>query len=104
MQYDFHGPRPIRPRSWWSWERPKRSACSINISVAFGTSIPTSITVVETRTWISPALKRRMIASFSSNQPSVEQPHGELGEDVLLEMAGHVRRRLQVDHFRLLHE
>src|SRR5213595_642544 len=47
MPYDFHGPRPTRPRSWWSWERPKRSACSINISVPFGTSIPTSITVVE---------------------------------------------------------
>src|SRR5213595_642548 len=47
MPYDFHGPRPTRPRNWWSWERPKRSACSINISVAFGTSIPTSTTVIE---------------------------------------------------------
>ena len=42
-------PRPTRPRSWCSWARPKRSACSITITVAAGTSTPTSITVVATR-------------------------------------------------------
>ena len=42
-------PRPTRPRSWCSWARPKRSACSITITVASGTSTPTSITVVATR-------------------------------------------------------
>ena len=36
-------PRPTRPRSWCSCERPKRSACSITITVALGTSTPTSI-------------------------------------------------------------
>ena len=43
-------PRPTRPRSWWSWARPKRSAPSTIISVALGTSTPTSITVVATST------------------------------------------------------
>ena len=29
-------PRPTRPRSWWSWAMPKRSASSMTITVAFG--------------------------------------------------------------------
>ncbi len=29
-------PRPTRPRNWWSWARPKRSACSITITDGFG--------------------------------------------------------------------
>ena len=49
-----------RPRSWWSWARPKRSACSTIMRVALGTSTPTSMTVVETRTWVSPRSKRAM--------------------------------------------
>ena len=32
--------RPTRPRSWWSWAMPKRSASSITITVASGTSTP----------------------------------------------------------------
>lgn len=59
-------PRPTRPRSWWSWETPKRSASMITMAVAFGTFTPTSMTVVATRTWVSPAAKRRMTASLSS--------------------------------------
>ena len=47
-------PRPTRPRSWWSCARPKRSACSITMIVASGTSTPTSITVVATSTCASP--------------------------------------------------
>jgi hypothetical protein len=58
-------PRPTRPRSWWSWASPNRSACSITISVALGTSTPTSITVVATSTPSSPAAKRAITASFS---------------------------------------
>ena len=38
----------------------------MSITVAFGTSMPTSITVVATSTSISPSRKRRMIASRSS--------------------------------------
>ena len=41
---------PTRPRSWCSWEIPKRSAFSTSITVALGTSMPTSITVVATST------------------------------------------------------
>ena len=52
-------PRPTRPRSWCSWETPKRSAPSITITVALATSIPTSITVVATSTSVSPAAKAR---------------------------------------------
>ena len=58
-QYDCSAPRPTRPRSWWSWARPKRSASWTIMIVAFGTSTPTSITVVATRTSISPRVEAR---------------------------------------------
>ena len=45
------------PRSWCSCASPNRSACSITMMVASGTSTPTSITVVATRTFVSPFLK-----------------------------------------------
>ena len=64
-QYDCAFPLPTRPRSWWSCARPKRSAFSITITVAFGTSTPTSTTVVETNTWISFFEKRSIISFFS---------------------------------------
>ena len=66
MQKDRCGPRPTRPRSWCSCARPKRSASSMSITLAFGTSIPTSITVVATSTSSSPAAKACMVASRSS--------------------------------------
>ena len=46
---------------------PKRSASSTTITVAFGTSTPTSITVVAMSTWSSPARKRPITASFSAD-------------------------------------
>ena len=49
-QVDFRAPRPTRPRNWCSCARPKRSACSTTMIVASGTSTPTSMTVVATRT------------------------------------------------------
>ena len=63
-------PRPTRPRSWWSCARPKRSASWTIMIVAFGTSTPTSITVVATSTSSSPRLERapsrsRRSAGFS---------------------------------------
>ena len=68
-QYDCSAPRPTRPRSWCSCARPKRSASWTIITVAFGTSTPTSITVVATSTSSSRALNRairsRRSAGFS---------------------------------------
>jgi len=58
-------PRPTRPRSWCSADRPNRSAFSMTMTVAFGTSTPTSMTVVETSTSSSPALNLCMTSSFS---------------------------------------
>ena len=58
-QYDCSAPRPTRPRSWWSCARPKRSASWTIMIVAFGTSTPTSITVVATSTSSSPRLEPR---------------------------------------------
>jgi hypothetical protein len=46
---------PTRPRNWCSWARPKRSACSITMTLAAGTSMPTSITVVATSSRSFPA-------------------------------------------------
>ena len=45
---------------------PKRSPLSIVISVALGTSTPTSTSDVETNTCVSPQRKRSIAASFSS--------------------------------------
>ena len=59
-------PRPTRPRSWCSWARPKRSACSITITVAAGTLTPTSITVVATSRSMPPSAKPAITASFSA--------------------------------------
>jgi CBS domain-containing protein len=52
--------------SWWSWLSPNRSAFSITITVAFGTSSPTSTTTVATSTSIFASRKSRITASFSS--------------------------------------
>ena len=56
-------PRPTRPRSWCSCASPMRSAFSITMSVAFGTSTPTSITVVATSSWIRPLLNASIAES-----------------------------------------
>ena len=47
----------MRPRSWCSWARPKRSACSTTMTEAAGTSTPTSITVVATSRSSPPSAK-----------------------------------------------
>ena len=44
--------------------KANRSAFSTIITVAFGTLTPTSTTVVETSTWISPLANRSMISFF----------------------------------------
>ena len=62
--HDFPPPRPTRPRSWWSCESPKRSASSTIITVAFGTSTPTSMTVVATSASRSPRRNSSITASF----------------------------------------
>ena len=65
MQTDRSVPRPMRPRSWCSCDKPNLSAPSTSITVAFGTSMPTSITVVDTRISMSPFLKLFITRSFS---------------------------------------
>ena len=57
-------PRPMRPRSWWSCESPYRSAASTIITVAFGTSMPTSITLVATSTPASPPANAAIASAF----------------------------------------
>jgi hypothetical protein len=47
-------PRPTRPRSWCSCARPKREAASTSMTLASGTSTPTSTTVEAMSTWVSP--------------------------------------------------
>ena len=80
-QDDWCAPRPTRPRSWCSWASPNRSACSTTITVAFGTSMPTSMTVVDTRTCTSPAGERPHHAVLLLRpQPAVQQRHPVLRE------------------------
>ena len=57
--------RPTRPRSWYSWDRPIRSASWIIMVLALGISSPVSIMVVDTSTSISPLMKSAMIRSSS---------------------------------------
>jgi hypothetical protein len=57
-QLDAALPRPTRPRSWCSCAKPSRSAFSMIISEAFGTSTPTSITVVATSRSMLAVLER----------------------------------------------
>ena len=71
------------PRSWWSCASPNRSASCTIMIVAFGTSTPTSITVVATSTSSSPVLERpHHLAPLGRLQPPVQQADpvaGELG-------------------------
>ena len=55
----------MRPRSWCSWARPKRSGLWITIAVALGTSTPTSTTVVATSTGASPDVNAAITACLS---------------------------------------
>ena len=49
MQVPCSTPLPTLPLNWCNWANPNLLAFSIIIKLAFGKSIPTSITVVETR-------------------------------------------------------
>jgi len=61
-----HCPRPTRPRIWCIWAKPKRSAPVMTMTVAAGTFTPTSMTVVATRTSISPAVNAAITAVRST--------------------------------------
>jgi hypothetical protein len=52
MQKLSCAPRPMRPRNWCNCASPKCSAFSMSITVAFGTSTPTSMSDVATSAWI----------------------------------------------------
>ena len=78
---DSWAPRPTRPRSWCSWAMPKRSASRITITVAFGTSTPTSMTVVATSTSSVAGAEgghRRLL--LGRRHPPVQQPEAQPGE------------------------
>ncbi len=66
MQVERWEPLPILPLSWWSCDRPNLSAFSMTIMTEFGTSMPTSITVVETKSCVSPQAKESMTAFLSA--------------------------------------
>ena len=71
---------PTRPRSWCSWLRPKRSACSMTMSEALGTSTPTSITVVLTSTPIWPLEKLHHGLLLCRGHARVQQAHHHAGQ------------------------
>ena len=58
-------PRPTRPRSWCSCETPNGRLLRSIIVEAFGTSTPTSMTVVATRMSMSPRENACIVVSFS---------------------------------------
>ena len=65
------------------------------ISVALGTSTPTSTTDVETSTWISPLRKSSITASFSAaRHAAVDQPEAEIGQ---LAVGQRLEGRFQAD-------
>ena len=65
-QYPWWLPRPTLPRSWCSCAAPKRSALMMVMMVALGMFTPTSMTVVDMRTWVVPLAKSAMMRFFSS--------------------------------------
>ena len=71
--------------------------------VAFGTSTPTSTTVVDTSTCSSPARERLHHALLRVGlHAAVQQPDAVRGKHLLRQVIGHLGRRLQVDLLRLL--
>ncbi len=56
----------MRPRSWWSWERPILSASSMMRVFTLGMSMPVSMMVVHTSTSICPSDISVMVALISS--------------------------------------
>ncbi len=73
------------------------------MTVAFGTSMPTSTTVVETRTCTVAGGERPHHALLLVlAQPAVQQRDAELGKHLGREVVGHLRRGPHVDLRRLL--
>ena len=96
-------PRPTRPRNWCNCASPKRSACSITITVAAGTSTPTSTTVVATSSRHPPAANSASVASRTAascrpcaSPTAVAEPLAQHGEPLL--------GRGQVEHLALRHQ
>ncbi len=93
---------PTRPRSWWSWASPKRSASWTIMIVAFGTSTPTSITVVATSTSSSRALKRPIRSRRSRGAKlSVQAPDAQAAQLGAAEPLGLLLGRARLDRLRL---
>ena len=65
IQYDLNSPLPTLPLNWCNCAKPNLSAFSITIMFAFGTSTPTSITVVEISMLILFSLKSCITCSLS---------------------------------------
>ena len=80
-QTDACSPRPMRPRSWCSWLMPKRSAPSTSMTVAFGTSTPTSMTVVATSTSaVARGERRHRLLLLARAHLAVQQRDPVVGE------------------------
>ena len=60
--------RPTLPRSWYSCDRPKRSASMMIMVLTLGISSPDSMMVVATSTLYSPS-RNFIITSSSSRSP-----------------------------------
>ena len=63
MHLPCFSPLPTLPLNWWSWASPNLFAFSTIIKFAFGKSIPTSITVVDTS--IDKSLFKNFFKTFS---------------------------------------
>ena len=62
MQFPCSLPLPTLPLNWCNWDKPNLFEFSIIMRLAFGKSIPTSITVVETK--ISIFLLRKSFINY----------------------------------------
>ena len=84
-------PRATRPRSWCSWLTPNRSASMTTMTVALGTSTPTSTTVVATRTSISPAGERLHAGVLLlRGEPAVQDVEAQPGQRAVAQQLGDV--------------
>ena len=74
----------MRPRNWCNCASPNASAFSMSITVAFGTSTPTSMSDVASSTWILFARKSAITFSFSAGfDAAVQQADAERRSSLL---------------------
>ena len=94
----------MRPRSWCNWASPKRWPSAMVISVAFGTSTPTSTTeVADEHLSLARAETVHDSVLFAGRHPPVDQPEPKVCEFAIGERIRRSRPAGRRDGLRFVH-